>query len=28
MGGVPVYNVAMHLLMARTPPVPYRLFDV
>lgn len=27
-GGVPVYNVAMHLLMARTPPVPYRLFDV
>jgi Icc-related predicted phosphoesterase len=27
-GGVPVYNVAMQLLMARTPPVPYRLFDV
>ncbi|HWC15806.1 MAG TPA: metallophosphoesterase, partial [Terriglobales bacterium] len=27
-GGVPVYNVAMHLLMARTPPSPYRLFDV
>jgi Icc-related predicted phosphoesterase len=27
-GGVPVYNVAMALLMARTPPVPYRLFDV
>src|SRR3954471_14102405 len=27
-GGVPVYNVAMHLLMARTPSAPYRLFDV
>ena len=27
-GGVPVYNVAMPLLMARTPPAPYRLFDV
>lgn len=27
-GGVPVYNVALPLLMARTPPVPYRLFDV
>ena len=27
-GGVPVYNVAIHLLMARTPPAPYRLFDV
>jgi Icc-related predicted phosphoesterase len=27
-GGIPVYNVAMQLLMARTPPVPYRLFDV
>lgn len=27
-GGVPVYNVALHLLMARTPAVPYRLFDV
>ena len=27
-GGVPVYNVALHLLMARTPPAPYRLFDV
>src|SRR6266513_1092505 len=25
-GGVPVYNVALHLLMARTPAVPYRLF--
>jgi len=28
IGGVPVYNVAMHLLMARTPAAPYRLFDV
>jgi Icc-related predicted phosphoesterase len=28
MGGVPVYNVAMSLLMTRTPPVPYRLFDI
>ena len=27
-GGVPVYNVAMSLLMTRTPPVPYRLFDI
>jgi len=27
-GGVPVYNVAMHLLMARTPASPYRLFDI
>jgi Icc-related predicted phosphoesterase len=27
-GGVPVYNVAIPLLMARTPPVPYRLFDI
>ena len=27
-GGVPVYNVALHLLMARTPPAPYRLFDI
>ena len=27
-GGIPVYNVALPLLMARTPPVPYRLFDV
>jgi Icc-related predicted phosphoesterase len=27
-GGVPVYNVAMPLLMTRTPAVPYRLFDI
>src|SRR5205085_12062085 len=27
-GGIPVYNVAMTLLMTRTPPAPYRLFDV
>jgi len=27
-GGIPVYNVAMPLLMTRTPPAPYRLFDV
>ncbi len=27
-GGVPVYNVAIPLLMTRTPPVPYRLFDI
>jgi Icc-related predicted phosphoesterase len=27
-GGVPVYNVAIGLLMARTPPVPYRVFEV
>jgi len=28
MGGVPVYNVALPLLMARTPAAPYRLFNV
>jgi Predicted phosphoesterases, related to the Icc protein len=28
MGGVPVYNVAMPLLMTRTPAAPYRLFDI
>jgi Icc-related predicted phosphoesterase len=27
-GGVPVYNVALPLLMTRTPGAPYRLFDV
>jgi uncharacterized protein len=27
-GGVPVYNVAMPLLMTRTPAAPYRLFDI
>jgi Icc-related predicted phosphoesterase len=27
-GGVPVYNVALPLLMERTPPLPYRIFDV
>jgi len=27
-GGIPVYNVALPLLMARTPAAPYRLFDV
>jgi uncharacterized protein len=27
-GGVPVYNVALPLLMTRTPAAPYRLFDV
>jgi len=27
-GGVPVYNVALPLLMARTPAAPYRLFDL
>ena len=27
-GGVPVYNVALPLLMARTPAAPYRLFNV
>jgi Icc-related predicted phosphoesterase len=27
-GGVPVYNVAIPLLMTRTPPAPYRLFDI
>ena len=27
-GGIPVYNVALPLLMSRTPAAPYRLFDV
>src|SRR5579864_3488059 len=27
-GGVPVYNVAMPLLLTRTPAAPYRLFDI
>jgi Icc-related predicted phosphoesterase len=27
-GGVPVHNVALSLLMAQDPPVPYRVFDV
>ncbi|HET9741489.1 MAG TPA: metallophosphoesterase [Terriglobales bacterium] len=27
-GGVPVYNVALPLLMARTPAAPYRLFEI
>src|SRR5690242_813777 len=27
-GGIPVYNVALPLLMTRTPSAPYRLFDV
>src|SRR5947209_877596 len=27
-GGIPVYNVALPLLMPRTPAAPYRLFDV
>jgi Icc-related predicted phosphoesterase len=28
VGGVPVYNVALHLLQAQEPPAAYRLFDV
>lgn len=28
VGGVPVYNVALSLLMSRSPAAPYRLFDV
>jgi Icc-related predicted phosphoesterase len=28
VGGVPVYNVALHLLQGQTPPAAYRLFDV
>lgn len=27
-GGIPVYNVAMHILQQQNPPVPYRVFDV
>ena len=28
VGGVPVYNVALHLLQAQQPPAAYRLFEV
>lgn len=28
VGGIPVYNVALHLLQSLQPPRPYRLFDV
>jgi Icc-related predicted phosphoesterase len=28
VGGIPVYNVALHLLQAMEPPSAYRLFDV
>ncbi len=28
VSGIPVYNVALHLLMAQDPPRPYRIFDV
>lgn len=28
VGGVPVYNVALHLLQTQDPPRAYRLFDV
>ncbi len=27
-GGVPVYNVALAMLQAETPPKPYKIFDV
>jgi Icc-related predicted phosphoesterase len=27
-GGIPVYNVALHILQQQDPPVPYRVFDV
>ncbi|MDT8069028.1 MAG: metallophosphoesterase [Terriglobia bacterium] len=27
-GGIPVYNVALHILQQQNPPVPYRIFDV
>ncbi len=26
--GIPVYNVALHILQQQNPPVPYRVFDV
>lgn len=28
VSGIPVYNVAMQLLMAQDPPHPYRIFDI
>jgi len=28
IGGVPVHNVALSILMAQNPPCPYRVFDV
>ena len=27
-GGIPVYNVALPLLQAQTPPLPFRLFEI
>lgn len=27
-GGIPVHNVALHILQSQDPPVPYRVFDV
>lgn len=27
-GGVPVHNVALHILQQQNPPVPYRIFDI
>jgi uncharacterized protein len=27
-GGIPVHNVALHILQSQNPPVPYRVFDV
>ena len=27
-GGIPVHNVALHILQQQNPPVPYRVFDV
>jgi Icc-related predicted phosphoesterase len=26
--GIPVHNVALHILQQQNPPVPYRVFDV
>jgi Icc-related predicted phosphoesterase len=28
VSGIPIYNVALQLLMAQNPPKPYRIFDV
>ncbi len=28
VSGIPVYNVALNLLMAQSPPRPYRIFDI
>jgi Icc-related predicted phosphoesterase len=28
IGGIPVHNVALSILMSQSPPCPYRVFDI